>query len=77
MTKCDDDLRVHLSSALKNDLFRLAENDGRTLSDYVRYLLELHVHGHRKKILVGARGPGRESQETSVPDRDSRMRVAK
>ena len=63
--KCDDDIRMHVPSMLKNDLFRLAEQDGRTLSDYLRYVLELHVYGHRKKILAQSRGNIRELQETS------------
>lgn len=61
MSKCDEDIRIHVPGALKNDLFRLAEQDGRTLSDYLRYLLELHVYGHRKKILAQGRVPTRES----------------
>lgn len=70
MSKCDDDIRIHLPSTLKNDLFRLAEQDGRTLSDYLRYLLELHVHGHRKKILHQQRGTVRESQGIAGNVRD-------
>lgn len=77
MTKCDDDLRIHVPSQLKNDLFRLAEQDGRTLSDYLRYLLELHVYGHRKKILDAARVPDRESQGTTVPNRGAGVRAVR
>lgn len=56
MPKCDDDIKIHCYKALKNDLFRLAEQDGRTLSDYLRYQLELHVYGHRKRLATGSRG---------------------
>lgn len=62
MPKNDDDIRIHVSSSLKNDLFRLADLDGRTLSDYLRYVLELHVYGHRKKILAQRQVPNRESE---------------
>lgn len=57
--KCDDDIRVKMSSELKNVLFRLAEQDGRTLSDYVRNLLTLHAYGHAAARLRAAQSaPG-------------------
>lgn len=77
MGKCDEDIRIHVPGQLKNDLFRLAEQDGRTLSDYVRYLLELHAYGHRKKILGEARGTGREYQGTSVPNGSDRIKAVR
>jgi len=77
MAKCDEDIRIHLSGSLKNDLFRLAEMDDRTLSDYVRSVLELHAYGHRKKFLSQGRGTGRESEGISGNVRDLARRVQK
>lgn len=62
--KNDEDIKLHCSTLLKNDLFRLAEQDGRTLSDYLRYVLELHVYGHRKKILAAKEGASRVNEGT-------------
>lgn len=36
------------STPLELELRRLAEADGRTFSDYVRFVLERHVFGHRR-----------------------------
>jgi hypothetical protein len=43
MPKCDEDIKVHVPSALKADLKRIAEKRDRELSDYVRHVLTRHV----------------------------------
>ncbi len=38
-----------LPESLKVDLMHCAAADDRKLSDYVTHVLDLHVHGHRKR----------------------------
>lgn len=47
MPKCTDDIRVHVPEELKLELYKLAEKFDRSLSDYIRHVLSLHVYGHR------------------------------
>lgn len=54
MPKCDDDIKVHVPSSLKQDLKRIAEKKDRELSDYVRHVLTRHVIVER--ALAGAEG---------------------
>lgn len=55
MPKCDEDIKVHVPSALKADLKRIAETKDRELSDYVRHVLTRHVIVER--ALRGSEGP--------------------
>ena len=52
--KCDEDIKVHVSSTLKADLRRIAEKRDRDLSDYVRHVLTRHVIVER--ALAGTEG---------------------
>jgi len=57
MPKCDDDIKVHVPSALKADLRQIAARKDRELSDYVRHVLTRHVIVER--ALTGYEGAGR------------------
>jgi hypothetical protein len=50
-------LRFYGSPELELELRRLADADGRKFSDYVRWVLELHVYGHRRTIGDNGTGP--------------------
>ena len=54
LMKCDEDIKVHVSSTLKADLRRIAEKRDRDLSDYVRHVLTRHVIVER--ALAGTEG---------------------
>lgn len=45
-----ESIKVLVNEDLKNKLFRLAEAQGRTVSDYVRHVLSLHVYGNYERI---------------------------
>ena len=47
MEKLTQAVKVWISEPLELDLRRLADDDGRSLSDYVRVILSRHVYGHR------------------------------
>lgn len=43
--KCDRDVKLHLPEALYDDLAQLARADSRTVSEYMRVVLERHTYG--------------------------------
>jgi len=56
--KRDTSVNVRLTSELRDELQRLAEAHKRTLSDYIRLLLEEHIEAQKDGAEAGAdRGP--------------------
>jgi hypothetical protein len=62
--KVDDEMKIHLQSELKNRLFRLAEMDGRSLSEYCRRVLTLHACGHYEVVTAQKEGNNRDGEGT-------------
>jgi len=60
MAKCTDDIRVHVPEELKLELYQLAEHADRSLSDYIRHVLSLHVYGHAAANGKNSEGPERD-----------------
>ena len=46
--KNSERLTFYSSPELELELRRLAADDGRELSDYIRWVVKLHVYGHRR-----------------------------
>ena len=44
-TKCDRDVKLHISEAVYEDLARVARADQRPVSEYIRVVLERHLYG--------------------------------
>ena len=50
--KCLETCNVHMSESLKRDLQDLAMQEGRAVGEYIRAVLELHVWGAGRKLLL-------------------------
>lgn len=48
--KCTEQFPLRLPSDLLSDVKRLAANDDRSPSDYIRRVLALHVYGHMQSV---------------------------
>lgn len=62
MDKCLDSIKLHLPEDLKRAVQDLALSDDRSVSEYIRHWLEIHVYGaQRMRRREGAerRGEGR------------------
>lgn len=49
--KCLEEIHLHLGESLKRDLQDLAMSDNRAVGEYLRAVLELHVYGHKARLL--------------------------
>jgi hypothetical protein len=53
--KCLAELpKVRVPDELRDALIKLSVAEDRSLSDYVRYVLSLHVYGHARRVGEGA-----------------------
>lgn len=48
--KCTEELKLRVPPGLWTDLARLAAAEDRTLSEYCRMVLNLHVYGHVRRV---------------------------
>lgn len=48
--KCTEELKLRVPPTLWNDLAKLAALEDRSLSEYCRMVLNLHVHGHVRRV---------------------------
>lgn len=56
--KCTEELKLRLPEDLYLELSRRAADEDRPLSDYVRFVLSVHIYGagsHGRKIRAGGR----------------------
>lgn len=64
--KLDAEIKLAIDEQTRDDLAGLAWAAGKTLSEYVRQVLHLHVHGHAR--MVRARTQDREQDREQGPE---------
>lgn len=57
MCKSDEEIKFRVPEDLKVELMRLADRQDRSLSDYLRHILALHVYGHSRVGGEAVKGP--------------------
>lgn len=56
--KCEVELKTHVDEATADAIAALASINGQTKSEYIRALLQAHVHGHFHALKLAARRGG-------------------
>ena len=57
MCKSDEEIKFSVPEDLKIELMKLADRQDRSLSDYLRHILALHVYGHSRVGVEAVKGP--------------------
>ena len=66
-SKCTEEVKTRVPLEMRDDLMRAAFQADRSPSEYVRWVLSLHLYGHARMLPpapADGRGPNRPSEGT-------------